>query len=232
MSNLDALSDEELVQQARAAFEANAAEDFRSAAGVLLKRYEKMIAGSVYRRLSVWGAERLFTDVVQDVNREILTQLRAPRLKPGLRVVFKLTVNTTCRDVVEIALRHEGYVVPSRHATPRVAKRPDVVPYGNQVSLDQPTNDEHDDVLLEDVVADDRIPLPDAVIISRTERLERMRSLSPEQRMMIAVYGDYEEHKLKADAIAARRGLSVADVKQYYNAACRILQQNKEHRNE
>jgi len=232
MSNLDALSDEELVQQARAAFEANTAEAFRSAAGVLLKRYEKMIAGNVYRRLFARGAERLFQDVVQDVNREILAQLQAPRLKPGLRVTFKLTVNTTCRDVVEIALRHAGYTVKSRHVMPRVAKRPDVVPYGKQVSLDQPIDDEYDDTTLEAVIADDTAPSPDLVAISRAERLERMRSLSPEQRLMMAVYGDYQDRQLKADVIAARHGLSVADVKQYYNAACRILQQNKEYRNE
>jgi len=232
MSNLDALSDEELVRQARAAFEGNSVEEFRSAAGALLKRYEKMIAGSVYRRLFARGAERLFQDVVQDVNREILAQLQAPRLKPGLIVAFKLTVNTTCRDVVEIALRHAGYTVKSRHATPRVAKQPDVVPYAKQVSLHQPADDEDDDTTLEAVVADDTIPPPDLVAISRAEQLERMRSLSPEQRLMIAVYGDYQERKLKAEAIAARRGLPVAEVKQYYNAACRILQQNKEHRDE
>jgi hypothetical protein len=232
MVNLDALSDEELVRQARAAFEANRAEDFSSAAGVLLKRYEKAIAGRVYRRLSARGAERLFKDVVQDVNREILAQLQAPRLKPALRVMFKLTVNTTCRDVVEIALRHEGYTVQSRHATPRVAKRPDAVPYAQRVSLDQPVDVEHDDTLLQETIADDSLPSPDAVAISNAERLEWMRNLSPEQRLMIAIYGDYQERRLKAEVIAARRGLPVAEVKRYYTEACRILQQNKEHRDE
>lgn len=232
MVNLDALSDEELVDQARAVFEANMAEDFRTAAGVLLKRYEKTIAGRVYQWLSKRGALRLFDDVVQDANREILAQLQAARLKPGLRVAFKLTVNTTCRDVVEIALRHEGHVIPSRHATPRVAKRPNVVPYGKEVSLDQPIDDADDGITLEAVIADDITPPPDVLAISRAERLERMRSLSPEQRLMMAVYGDYQDRQLKAEAIAARHGLSVAEVKRYYSNACRILQQNKEHRDE
>jgi hypothetical protein len=229
MVNLDALSDEELVQQARAAFEANRAEDFRSAAGVLLKRHEKMIAGCVYRRLSAWGAERLHEDVVQDVHYEILAQLRAPRLKPALRVMFKLTVNTTCRDVVEIAVRHAGHRVPSRHATPRVAKRPDAVPDSQRVSLDQPVDAEHDDTLLQETIADDTILSPDALAIGKAERLEWMRGLSPEQRLMIAIYGDYQERGLKAEAIAVRRGLSVAEVKRSYTEACRILQHNKEH---
>lgn len=232
MESHDTLSDEELVVQARAAFESGSADGFRAAAGTLLKRYEKIITGRVYRRLSGWGAERLFKDVVQDVNREILAQLQAPRLKPGLRTVFGLTVNTTCRDVVEIALRHEGYAVPSRHATPRVATHPDVVPPGKRVSLDQPINDEQDDAPLEAAVADDTIPTPDVMAISRVERLERMRGLTPEQRLMIAVYGDYQERQLKAETIAARRGLSVAEVKRYYNEACHILRQVKEHRDE
>ena len=145
MVNLDALSDEELVQQARHAFEANTAGDFQAAAGALLKRYEKMIAGLVYRRLSRFEAQHLFEDVVQDVCRDILAQLQSPQLKPSLRVVFKLTVNTTCREVVEIALRCEGYTVPSRHATPRVAKQPNVIPQVQRISLDQPVDDEYDD---------------------------------------------------------------------------------------
>jgi hypothetical protein len=229
MENLDALSDEELVQQARAAFEANMADIFRKAAGTLLKRYEKTIAGLVYQRLSIRGAQRLFDDAVQDVNREILAQLQAPRLKPGLRIAFPLTVNTTCRDVVEIALRHEGYPVKSRHATPRVSQQPDAVPYAQRISLNQPTNDEYDDTTLEDEVADDTTPPPDIVAMNRAEQLEWMRSLSPDQRLMIAVYGDYQERKLKAEVIAVRRGLSVAEVRRYYTEACRILQQNKEH---
>lgn len=232
MENLDALSDEELVRQARAAFESGSVDGFRAAARVLLKRYEKTIAGLVYRRLSIRGALRLFDDVVQEANREILAQLQAQRLKPGLLVKFGLTVNTTCRDVVEIALRHEGYTVPSRHATPRVAKRPDVVPYGKRVSLDQPANDEQDDITLEAVVADETTPPPDVVALSRAERMEWMRSLAPEQRLMIAVYGDYQDRKLKAEAIAARHGLSVAEVRRYYTEACQILRQIKEHQDE
>jgi hypothetical protein len=208
------------------------AEDFRSAAGELLKSYQRplpdlCIGASQYTALSTCSLTSY-----SDVNREILAQLQAPRLKPGLRVVFGLTVNTTCRDVVEIALRHEGYSVQSRHATPRVPQRPDAVPYAQRISLNQPVSDEHEDTTLQDTIADDTIPSPDTVVIGHAERLEWMRSLSPEQRLMIAVYGDYQERKLKAEVIAARHGLPIAEVRRYYTEACRILQQNKEHRDE
>ena len=229
MVKLDALSDEELAQRARQAFEAKLPEDFRGAAGALLTRYEGQITGLVYRRLSHFGALHLFDDVVQDVYRDILAQLQAPRLKPALRVMFKLTVNTTCREVVEIALRREGYTVRSRHATPRVATQPDAIPHARRVSLDQPADDVYDDTTLGMSITDTTIPPPDVLAISRVERLERMRSLSSEQRLMLAIYGDYQDRGLKAAEIAARRGLSVAEVKRCYTEACRILQQNKEH---
>jgi DNA-directed RNA polymerase specialized sigma24 family protein len=226
--NLDELSDEALVQQVHAAFVADMAEDFRIAAGVLLKRYAKMIAGRVYGRLLNYGAERLFQDVVQDVNREILAQLQVSRLKPGLRTVFKLTVNTTCRDVVEIALRHEGYSVQSRHAQPRIAKQPDAVPYSQRISLAQPINEDDDNTTLEDVIADNTAPPPEVLVMDRAEQLERMRNLSAKERLMVAVYIDYQDRKLKAEAIAARHGLSVPEVKRYYTEACQILRRNKE----
>lgn len=49
-----------------------------------------------------------------------------------------------------------------------------------------------------------------------------------EQRLMVAIYGDMVDRKLKTHQIAAQRGLSVADVKRHYNEACRILQRAKE----
>lgn len=232
MGSLDPVSDEELVRQARASFEANNAEAFQVDAGILLERYRTTISGLVYRRLSKRGAEGLFRDVVQDVYRDILAQFQAPRLKPGFLVAFRLTVNTTCRDAVEIALRHAGYSVKSRHAEPRVAQRPDAVPYKQQVSLNQPTHEALDDATLEEVVADESTPPPDVLAISRVERIERMRSLSPEQRIRIAVYGDYQDRQLTADVIAARRGLSIKEVKRNYSEACEILRQNKEHPDE
>lgn len=232
MESLDPVRDEELVRQARAAFESNNSEAFRATAGILLEHYRTTIAGLVYRRLSARGAERLFHDVVQDVQRDILAQLQTVRLKRGLLIAFRLTVNTACRDAVEIALRAEGYSVKSRHAVPRVAQRPDAVPYKQRVSLNQPSDETLDDATFGDVVADEITPPPDILAISRMERLERIRSLSSEQRTMLAVYGDYQDRKLKADAIAARRGLSAKQVKRYYSEACGILRQNKEYPDE
>lgn len=231
MDNLDTLSDEDLVGIARTAFEQGDEEGFRAAAGVLLARYKRMIASSVYRRLSERGAEQIFSDVVQEACLNILVQLRASRLKPSLRAYFPLVVNTACRDVVEKALRHQGYSVESRHAIPRVAKRPNAVPHEQRVSLNQAISAD-DDMYLEDLVADDANPCPEEVVLSRVERLEWMRLATPEQRLMLAIYGDYIDRHLKAEQIAVRRGLTVANVRRNYTEACRILQQSKEHRDE
>ena len=98
--------------------------------------------------------------------------------------------------------------------------------------MHEPCLDEDDESTLEEMVSDPLQPMPDDLVVDRLERVERVRSLTPEQRMMLVIYGDYIDRRLKPTEIAARRGIPVAEVKRRYTEACRILQMTKERNHE
>lgn len=222
-------SNEELALAARSAHAAGDSAAFRATAGQLLERSRQFIAGKITQKLRPANLLALSEDAAAEIQRRILEDLQAPRLKRGMDTVFHLYLNETCRDVLETFLRREGIPVPTRHKARAGAApaQPQIVPRRHLVSLDAPVDDDEDMTLGDTVsVADEQ--LPETLVLDRLERLDVMRTLPPEQRLMVAIYGDVVDRKLKTHQVAAQRGLSVADVKRHYNEACRILQRAKE----
>ena len=231
MQAFEEATSEDLVRAMRQAHLNDDQSMFTTLAGVLLQRYQTYIAMKVARKLRPAELMQLAKDAAADIERRILADVRAPQAKRGMDTAFISYLNETCRDTLETFLRQEGVPVPTRHKARSDAppRRPDRVPQDARVSLDAPVAND-DDPTLGETVPDEQQQSPETVVMDRIERIERLQTLTPDQRMMVVVYGDFVDRQLKADQIAARRSISSAEVKRYYNEACSILQKAKEHR--
>ncbi len=232
MQAFEEATSEDLVRAMRQAHLSNDQTLFTALAGILLHRYQTYIAMKVARKLRPAELIQLSKDAAADIQRRILEDARAPKAKRGMETAFNLYLNETCRDTLETFLRHEGIPIPTRHKARSDAppRQPDRVPMKSRASLDAPVSND-DDTMLGEMVADDHVSV-ESVVMDRVERLERLQALTPEETMMVVVYGDFIDRQLKAEQIAVHRGISPAEAKRYYNEACSILKMAKEHHHE